>query len=162
MRCCRLVYRSLAKPEILQHDTLEALITECVMHNERQGIKGLLVQSGNQFLQVLEGPPRFVNQLFGRIITDSRHQDVELISYEGTAKPHFYDWSMQLVDLNRLSPPMRELFMRKYAHHGNEIELNDDPVTVYSLLLDAKAAGHRASTGTSASTDRPVLQNNAQ
>ena len=140
MRTCRLIYRSTARPDTLDTEKLEALQQECESNNARLDVKGLLVVSGQHFLQVLEGPPRFVNEIFVTIVQDPRHHDVELISYEGTAKPHFFDWNMRLVTLAELSANVRDMFNKKYPSRDDTVAIPDDPLLVHSLLLDVKYA----------------------
>jgi hypothetical protein len=147
MKSCRLIYRSVARPDLLENDGLQDLLEECVEHNARLGIKGLLVVSGGQILQVLEGPPNFVNEVFRNIIVDERHQDVELVTYEGQGGSHFYDWSMRLVELDQLEPAVKDLMRRKYPHDGDSIRFPDDLIHIYSLLLDAQALGPAADNG---------------
>ncbi len=138
MRTCRLIYRSVAQPGVLNREALSKLLEQCVTNNKRLGIKGLLVVSGQRFLQVLEGPPRFVNETFNAIVKDERHHEIDLISYEGTAKPYFYDWNMQIVSLDDLDERWREMFQKKYPGRSGLVEFPDDPILVHSLLLDAK------------------------
>ena len=90
---------------------------------------------------MLEGPATFVNELFRSIVTDDRHADVELVTYEGQGGSHFYDWSMRLVRLDQLEPAIKDLMCRKYPHERGVIRFPDDLIQVYSLLLDAKALG---------------------
>lgn len=141
MKSCRLIYKSVARPDLLEGGGLQELLDECVEHNLKLGIKGLLVVSGDRILQVLEGPSTFVNELFRSIVADERHADVELVTYEGQGGSHFYDWSMRLVRLDQLDPAIKDLMRRKYPHEGDVIRFPDDLIQVYSLLLDAKALG---------------------
>jgi hypothetical protein len=141
MKSCRLIYKSIARPVLLQGDGLQRLLEQCVANNTRLGIKGLLLVSGKHILQALEGPPQFVNELFRKIVADDRHQDVELVTYEGHGGTHFYDWSMRLVELDRLDAPVKALLCKKYPHDGDQIRFPDDLMQVYSLLLDAQALG---------------------
>ncbi|MDJ0863394.1 MAG: BLUF domain-containing protein [Gammaproteobacteria bacterium] len=140
MRNCRLVYRSTARPEVLAGEQLAKLQQECDANNARLHVKGLLVVSGGHFLQVLEGAPRFVNEIFAAIAQDQRHHEVELITYEGSAKPHFYDWSMRLVDVATLPASFQAMFLKKYPQRGEVLAIPDDPLLVHSLLLDVKYA----------------------
>jgi hypothetical protein len=141
MKSCRLIYKSVAHPNLLAGGGLRGLLEECVEHNTRLGIKGLLVVSGEHILQVLEGPPSFVNEVFRNIVVDERHRDVELVTYEGQGGSHFYDWSMRLVELDRLEPAVKDLMRRKYPHDGDTLRFPDDLILIYSLLLDARALG---------------------
>jgi hypothetical protein len=112
---------------------------QCVANNERLGIKGILLVSGDRILQALEGPPHFVNELFRRIVADKRHTDVELVSYEGQGGTHFYEWSMRLVELDKLDAVERQWLTRKYPSVEGTIAFPDDVILLYALLLDAQA-----------------------
>ena len=53
---CRLIYRSTCSASFLPNEDLRSLVHQSADHNAEQGITGLLLLSGDQFLQVLEGP----------------------------------------------------------------------------------------------------------
>ena len=73
-------------------------------HNSANGITGALCQGQGLFLQVLEGERSAVNRLYGRIMLDQRHQDVELLQLEEITARRFGQWSMAHVDLSSLDP----------------------------------------------------------
>ena len=73
-------------------------------HNSANGITGALCQGQGLFLQVLEGERGAVNRLYGRIMQDRRHQDVELLQLEEITERRFGQWSMAHVDLSSLDP----------------------------------------------------------
>ena len=82
MKKCRLIYKSKAGPKLLESGKLQELAERASSNNAEAGITGLLLLTGEQILQVLEGPGRFVNQLYAKIINDTRHSEIELVSYE--------------------------------------------------------------------------------
>ena len=141
MKRCRLIYKSVAYPESLKKEEISKLLEQCKQNNTRYGIYGLLVLSGDRFLQVLEGPPKFVNLVFQKIVGDKRHFDVELISYEDIGTNYFYNWNMRLIDLEKLPEPTREIYLKKYPHKDGTIIYSDNLLLVYSLLLDARIIG---------------------
>ena len=141
MKKCRLIYKSLAKAESLKKDALHALIETASKNNEEAGITGMLLLTGNQFLQVLEGPSRFVNQIYNKIVNDERHSEVELISYEMIDATLFCDWTMKLMDLRSLAPHVHSLMLKKYPHTGDTINLPTNLITTLSLLVDARNVG---------------------
>jgi len=138
MKRCRLVYRSVAAPSILAGAALEEMVTLATDRNTSAGITGLLVLSGKRFLQVLEGPVGFVNQLFAKIMADPRHARVELLSYEQVAMPLFHDWSMTVLRIDGLPAAARDLFIAKYDLEDGAVRIPDDALLAYSLLLDAR------------------------
>ena len=138
MKRCRLIYRSKAKLETTRAPVLEDIASKSQKNNKRDGIVGLLILSGDQFLQVLEGPIRYVNQLYGRIVQDVRHEDVELVLYEQIHTPYFFDWSMRLADLSTLNQDQKQRLEKKYPHQHGKLVIPDNLILLYSLLHDAR------------------------
>jgi len=66
----------------------------------------VLCFSNDIFLQVLEGGRSAVNLLYGRIVADARHTQVELLSYEDIGERRFAGWAMGQVDMARLNPSL--------------------------------------------------------
>ena len=109
--------------------------------NEDYGITGVLVLTGDQILQALEGPYRFVNRLYNTIINDARHTDVELVSFESAEGPLFIDWSMRFVDLEKLPESVLDLFIRKYSFKDGVGSVSSDKLGAISLLIDVQNMG---------------------
>jgi hypothetical protein len=101
----RLLYASRAVPSVDQ-DELLAILRKSKAHNPTLGITGVLCFSEGIFLQVLEGGRSAVNQLYNRIVSDSRHTDVELLCYEEIGERRFAGWSMGQVNMGRLNPAL--------------------------------------------------------
>ena len=139
MKACRLIYRSVATAEVVSNETIRDLAERAARANGERGITGLLVLTGNVFVQVLEGPGKAVNELFCRIVGDKRHRQVELVSYEALAEPCFSEWSMRLVDLYDLPKAARDFMALKYRHKEGRVQLPEEPREIFSLLLDARA-----------------------
>ncbi|EXJ16273.1 BLUF domain-containing protein [Imhoffiella purpurea] len=138
MENCRLIYRSTCRDGFIDNADLRELVSKSAENNRVQGITGMLILSGDQFLQVLEGPSDAVNRLYARIIVDSRHEDLRLISYEQISERHFKDWDMSLVDLYDLPKPARDLLARKYPSRNGIVPIPERVHEAYALLLDAK------------------------
>ncbi|MEI6760511.1 MAG: BLUF domain-containing protein [Betaproteobacteria bacterium] len=81
-----------------------SILATAQAHNPANGITGALCQGQGLFLQVLEGERSAVNRLFGRIVLDRRHRDVELLQMEEITERRFGQWSMAYVDLSSLDP----------------------------------------------------------
>jgi hypothetical protein len=136
---CRLIYRSACSDAFMPNEDLRRLVRQSADNNRDSGITGLLILSGDHFLQALEGPAQAVNRLFMRIVRDERHHDVELISYEQIGPKYFDNWDMHLVDLFDLSKHPRRYFADKYQVKNGVVQIPDRLHEVYALLLDAKA-----------------------
>jgi hypothetical protein len=138
MKPCRLIYKSVAVEDVVSNETLRNLEAQASERNAEDGITGLLVLSGNTFLQALEGPAKAVTALFARIASDKRHSQIELVTFEPSVDPLFDDWRMRLVDLYDLPGERRALLAAKYQVHEGDILIPGDLHLVYGLLLDAK------------------------
>lgn len=88
-----IVYASEATIPISTSD-LEALLISARNSNQRNGITGVLLYSGKQFLQCFEGPDDAVQETYDRIYRDRLHRD--LMVYMDSAVPvrSFDDWAM--------------------------------------------------------------------
>ena len=138
MQIHRLIYKSTATAEVVSNDTLRELESESAAANAEKGITGLLVLSGNVFVQVLEGPAEELTALFGRIMQDPRHHDVTLITFQAVVERCFNDWTMRLVDLMDLPGERRSLMQSKYRQDHDELLLPTEVHEVHAFLLDAR------------------------
>jgi hypothetical protein len=139
MENCRLIYKSRASTDVVSNKAISSLVEQSAQANKGRQITGLLLLSGDQYLQVLEGPCRNVNRLYGTISRDKRHRDIELITFEPMESRYFDDWGMRLVDLYELTKYPREFLAAKYQDRDGVILIPDRLHEVYSLLLDARA-----------------------
>jgi hypothetical protein len=83
---------------------IESILEQSRKHNPQLGITGVLCQSGEFFLQVLEGGRTAVNQLYGQILRDERHRDAMMLHYEEVTERRFASWTMAQVNLARVNP----------------------------------------------------------
>ncbi|NBO42610.1 MAG: BLUF domain-containing protein [Betaproteobacteria bacterium] len=81
-----------------------SILKTAMVFNRVNQISGVLCQGDGFFLQMLEGDRGVVNQLYGRIVRDSRHKDVELVKYEEIKQRKFSQWSMALINLSDTDP----------------------------------------------------------
>ncbi|EDY84535.1 Sensors of blue-light using FAD family [Verrucomicrobiia bacterium DG1235] len=138
MSICRLIYQSIAFEDILANQALAELQESSSARNRELGVTGLLLLSGDRFLQVLEGESDPVNELFAKIQADPRHHTIRLIDYVNFAERYFDNWGMRLVDLYDLPLQPRQYLMQKYSSSDDTVQIPEQLHRVYSLLLDAK------------------------
>lgn len=136
---CRLIYKSDTCWDDLSNEMLVDLARQSAENNQAKDVSGLLVLSGETFLQVLEGPSDAVNALYVKIIADPRHSSPRLLTFEPVTNRQFSEWSMHVVDLFDLPQHHRDLLTAKYPMKEDYIEIPDDSALTLSLLLDAKA-----------------------
>jgi hypothetical protein len=82
---------------------IENILSQSRQYNPTCGITGILCYSGNIFLQAIEGGRTAVNELYGHILRDARHQDVQLLHYEEITERRFGGWTMGQVNLARIN-----------------------------------------------------------
>ena len=138
MKLSRLIYKSTATAEVISNRTLRDIEEQASAANTEKGITGLLVLTGNIFLQVLEGSSGDVTALIGNIIADKRHHDVELLTFQPIGVRCFDEWSMRSVDLYDLPGDRRALMAAKYGGTDGVIAIPDDEHLVHAFLLDAQ------------------------
>jgi hypothetical protein len=81
-----------------------SILEKSKANNRKNNITGILCQGSGLYLQVLEGERSQVNILYSRIMTDQRHQNIELLSMEEITSRRFAQWSMALVYLSKDDP----------------------------------------------------------
>ena len=62
--------------------------------NERLGVTGLLLYSGGNVIQTLEGTPDAVDEVFDTIQADPRHGEVLVVDRHEIDRRSFASWSM--------------------------------------------------------------------
>jgi Sensors of blue-light using FAD len=73
---------------------LRAILEVAIPQNRRVGITGALLSCGGWFLQALEGPYQSVNETYGSICNDRRHEALRIIRASPVSARDFADWSM--------------------------------------------------------------------
>ena len=89
----RLVYVSTAAETLTDKDIGDIVATAQRINAERD-ITGLLLFNGLNFMQILEGPRKNVDDVFARISVDPRHISVVAILQEPMGARVFHNWAM--------------------------------------------------------------------
>ncbi len=77
---------------------VDSIISKSQSNNARWGITGMLVFGSGIFFQWLEGPRDNVLRLMERLRSDSRHEQIIMLSeVEETRERLFAQWDMELV-----------------------------------------------------------------
>lgn len=99
----RLLYASRARDSIT-NETIASILSQSRKNNPETGVTGVLcVCHGGVFVQVLEGGRHEVNQLYSRVLHDSRHADVTLLEYAEISERRFSGWRMGRIDLDKVN-----------------------------------------------------------
>ena len=99
MRLKSLAYTSLARPDLGPGD-IRAIHQTARHLNALDGVTGLLIYNGRQFLQVIEGAESAIDDLLLRLETDSRHSELTIEDQRFIEEREFRDWAMELVQIS--------------------------------------------------------------
>jgi hypothetical protein len=89
---------------LLTGDELLAMLRTIRPRNAELDLSGMLLYSGGNIMQVLEGPAPVVERTFAQIARDERHHDVTVLVDEPVDERAFPDWSMGFRDLGGRQP----------------------------------------------------------
>lgn len=92
---------------------IEAILSQSRQHNPSSGITGILCHGGGMFLQAIEGGRRAVSDLYGHILRDPRHRDVELLDFEEISERRFGGWTMGQVNLEKVNQAILLKYLEK-------------------------------------------------
>ncbi|GAB2856175.1 BLUF domain-containing protein [Nocardioides pacificus] len=87
--------------ELMGEADLEAMLTSIRPRNAARGLSGMLLYSGGNIIQTLEGPEPEVRETFDRIGQDPRHRGLILMLEEPIVERAFPDWSMGYRQVRR-------------------------------------------------------------
>ncbi|KOR29925.1 hypothetical protein TI03_00965 [Achromatium sp. WMS1] len=102
MYLTRIIYYSqlasdVSKDFIIDESIIAEILQASRNNNSKNNITGMLLYSGNYFLQCLEGARSDVNETYNRILRDSRHNNAILLWYGEIAQRDFGIWDMGYV-----------------------------------------------------------------
>jgi hypothetical protein len=89
-----ILYVSVADPELVSDD-IYALVGNSQARNQADGISGLMLYNGSNFLQLIEGEAAALDACFARIQRDPRHSGVITLRDEGSTVREFPNWAMR-------------------------------------------------------------------
>ena len=127
-----LVYRSVAKPGFTL-DQIQEMLVKAKDYNHRQGITGCLLYHKGEFIQYLEGNQYKVLTLFDKIKADSRHKNVELLSFEERDQRTFDNWDMAYENFFGENDQINylKLMVDEFLNNGGEEQSKDPAKTVF-------------------------------
>ncbi|UGS22836.1 BLUF domain-containing protein [Flavobacterium channae] len=95
----RIIYLS-SGVKIFSDEEINELLNVSRVNNQKSGITGLLLYSDGNFMQILEGKKEAIENTYSKILTDSRHRNIILISNETIKKRNFSEWKMGYSVIN--------------------------------------------------------------
>ncbi len=130
-----LLYMSRATGEMAPAD-IDRLLDGARRRNRTRGVTGALLHYDGRFLQVLEGEAEAIDQCFGRIQSDHRHERITPLYRAPIEAARFPEWSMRYVSSAGPADRAVSAFLDQLQTHPTE-----EAVQQAITLL------HRLSTG---------------
>ena len=135
----RLSYASTATFEPNEAGGIEVsvgqILAESRRNNKKRRIGGVLHYGNGYFFQCLEGEREAVEECYQRISGDSRHRDVQRLSYTEIDRRMFPDWSMKYL-------PVETEITRLLKRHNTAFNPYQFSDSMLAELLEACARGH--------------------
>lgn len=99
------------------------LHTTCQHNNEKHGLTGLLLFTGDHFAQLLEGPEDTLSQMMWRIAQDARHTAIRKLFAKPLANRTVAQWTMRLLEARDTDRMVRKLVEADTPPIGEAAEL---------------------------------------
>ncbi len=133
------VYVSSAS-RLLSDDELVDLLRTSRENNARDGITGMLLYRGGNFMQAFEGPEGAVRALEARIRQDPRHRDIHGLLDGAVAVRQFPNWTMGFANVERMTEQGEHGVSRLLGSYASAAELVDDPGRALRILVSFRDA----------------------
>jgi Sensors of blue-light using FAD len=89
-----ILYVSVADPALVSDDIYQ-LVGNAQDRNRADGISGIMLYNGSNFMQLIEGDPVVIDACFNRIAQDQRHSGVVTLRNDPVAVREFPEWAMR-------------------------------------------------------------------
>ena len=133
----RLIYKS-RSVDPLNWDIVRAITGVSELNNEKSGITGVLLASRTHFLQAREGNFEEVNALFRRIVRDTRHEDVSIISFSVIDARLFGGWGMRGIGAFDFNKKLEAELIGKYGEEEGSVHFPLEEWQALALINDIK------------------------
>ncbi len=107
MDLLELLYVSTAQHIMLDQE-LKLILEQSRAYNSQNNVTGMLIYSNGAFMQLLEGKPEEVINLYNKISRDPRHEKISKIYERETDSRRLGEWSMGYLsqeDLSKMKMP---------------------------------------------------------
>jgi hypothetical protein len=131
-RILTLTYTS-SVTDLLSVSQLVELIEQIRPKNERLGLTGLLLYSGGNVIQTLEGTSHAVYEVFDAIRADARHGDVRIVNRRYVDARSFATWSMGFRNVSAREVADLQDF-NEFARQSVGRDLVDHAASAFELL----------------------------
>jgi len=115
-------------------ELVESILSSSNRNNPANKITGVLVATETHFLQVLEGEFEPINSTMEKISRDTRHEQVQLISFTEIENRGFGDWAMHGIGLFNLNDKLTEALCERFGEENGNVHFPSKIDEVMELL----------------------------
>lgn len=123
---------------------LNEILRKSRQRNEKNSITGMLLYSQGSFLQILEGSPLSIHEIFSSIKSDLRHHSINVLFEENLSHRHFCNWAMGFCHLQSSeiarAPGMEHLLQRERLLSDFFIAQADPATLLQNTLMHFRQA----------------------
>jgi Sensors of blue-light using FAD len=134
----RLIYKSRVAKD-LDWPIIEDILHQSEANNALAAVTGFLLATRSHFLQVIEGRFEDVNETFFRIARDTRHEDIQLLSYEVVDARLFESWAMKGIGILDANTDLARQLIAKYGEQDGGVRFPLEAWLALSLIYDIRA-----------------------
>lgn len=109
-----LMYFSSADQNLSEENIIK-ILDKARIFNAKNNITGCLVYYKNEFVQILEGEDKIVEELYSRILNDKRHTNTTLLTKSHIKERIFDNWSMAFHKFDETE--MKDIGEEKFANN---------------------------------------------
>lgn len=140
-----LIYKS-RSTGLVNRGLVDSILASSTRNNPEKGITGVLIATETHFLQVLEGEFDTLNATFERIARDTRHDNLQLISFAEIEERQFGDWAMHGIGLFDLNSDLILKLCQKFGNDNGNVRFPRTAAEVMELLNMLKSDEHSDQT----------------
>jgi hypothetical protein len=126
----RLIYKS-RSTELVDLELIADIVESSQQNNSDRSISGILLATRTHFMQVLEGEFDDVNEVFFRITSDPRNDQVQLISFSVADERIFGEWTMHGVGVFDMDDRRTDALLAKFGSEEGGLRF---PITEWEAL----------------------------
>lgn len=127
-----LLYMSRATGEMAPAD-IDRLLDGARLRNRTRGVTGALLHYDGRYLQVLEGEAEAIDQCFGRIQSDRRHENITPLYRAPIEAARFPEWSMRYVSRTGRADRAVSAFLDQLQSHPTEASVKQAITLLHRL-----------------------------
>ncbi len=133
----RLIYKSRSCTKV-DWTFVKSILDGSAARNKRDAITGVLVATDSHFLQAIEGNFERLNALFLRVARDTRHKQIQIISFNCVERRLFGSWDMHGVGLFQFEKSLSEQLIAKYGEEEGGVRFPTEEWRALSLIDDVR------------------------